>query len=189
MASLRKMVSRLPAPGWKYSCRDRTAPLSSHCADSDIVEDMQYRRLGQHGPEASALGLGCMSIGIADVYTSSAHDDDAAIALVHRALDLDITLLDTADIYGVSELQVGMAIRGRRDQVVLATKFGFAERSSGKGRQASGIDGSPEHVREACDASLRRLGVDHIGSRTSTQRSPRTRWRTIRRWSRQTSTT
>ncbi len=114
---------------------------------------MQYRQLGQHGPEVSAIGLGCMSIGIADVYTSSAHDDDAAIALIHRTLDLGITLLDTADIYGVSELQVGKAIRGRRDQVVVATKFGFVEK---------GVDGSPKHVREACEASLQRLGVDSI---------------------------
>lgn len=123
---------------------------------------MHYRKLGQHGPEVSAIGLGCMSIGIADVYTSSAHDDDAAIALIHRALDLGITFLDTADIYGVSELQVGKAIRGRRDQVVLATKFGFTERTSSKSRQASDIDGSPKRVREACDASLQRLGIDHI---------------------------
>ncbi len=124
--------------------------------------EMEFRKLGQNGPRVSALGLGCMSIGIADVYTSSTQDDDAAVALIHRALDLGITLLDTADIYGVSELQVGKAIRGRRDQVVLATKFGFTSSTSSGPRRADEIDGSPEHVREACDASLQRLGVDHI---------------------------
>jgi len=114
---------------------------------------MELRTLGNGGPRASAIGLGCMSIGIADVYTSSVRDEASAAALIHRALDLGVTLLDTADIYGVSELYVGKAIQGRRDQVVLATKFGFVE---------SGLDGSPRHVREACAASLQRLGVDQI---------------------------
>jgi aryl-alcohol dehydrogenase-like predicted oxidoreductase len=123
---------------------------------------MQYRKLGQQGPEVSAIGLGCMSLGIADVYTSSARDDDAAVALIHRALDLEINLLDTANIYGVSEIQVGKAIRDRRDKVVLATKFGFTTPSSSVSRQESDVDGSPKHVREACDASLQRLGVDYI---------------------------
>jgi aryl-alcohol dehydrogenase-like predicted oxidoreductase len=101
-----------------------------------------------------------MSMGIADVYTSSVRDDDAAVALIHRALDLGITLLDTADIYGVSELQVGKALRGRRADAVLATKFGFV------GTSRPGIEripnGSPEYVGRACDASLKRLGVDTI---------------------------
>src|SRR5882724_3025731 len=86
---------------------------------------MEQRTLGRSGPAVSAIGLGCMSMGIADVYTSSVRDDDAAVALIRRALDLGITLLDTADIYGVSELQVGKALRGRRADAVLATKFGF----------------------------------------------------------------
>jgi aryl-alcohol dehydrogenase-like predicted oxidoreductase len=111
------------------------------------------------GPAVSAIGLGCMSIGIADVYTSSVHDDDAAIALIHRALDLGITLLDTADIYGVSELQVGKALRGRRKDAVLATKFGFVPGQPGNERA---VNGSPEYVLRACDASLQRLGVDAI---------------------------
>jgi aryl-alcohol dehydrogenase-like predicted oxidoreductase len=115
---------------------------------------MEFRDLGRHGPKASAIGLGCMSIGIADVYTSSVQGDDAAVALIHRALDLGVTLLDTADAYGDSERQVGKALRGRREGVVLATKFGFVGESR--------IDGSPKHVREACDASLQRLAVDHI---------------------------
>jgi aryl-alcohol dehydrogenase-like predicted oxidoreductase len=120
---------------------------------------MQTKRLGRHGPDVSALGLGCMSIGIAETYTSSARDDEAAVALIRRALDLGVTFLDTADIYGVSERQVGKAIDGRREEVVLATKFGFVTDAEGNER---GVDGSPEHVRSACDASLQRLGVDHI---------------------------
>jgi aryl-alcohol dehydrogenase-like predicted oxidoreductase len=107
----------------------------------------------------SAIGLGCMSIGIADTYTSSVRDEAAAVALIHRALELGVTLLDTADAYGASEQYVGKALAGRRDAAVLATKFGFVSAKSGVER---GIDGSPHHVREACQASLRRLGVDHI---------------------------
>src|SRR5262245_32068418 len=113
----------------------------------------EFRTLGTRGPRVSAIGLGCMSIGIADTYTSSVHDEASAVALIHRALDLGVTLLDTADIYGVSEQYVGKALGQRRDRAVLATKFGFV---------SGGIEGSPRHVREACDASLRRLAVDHI---------------------------
>jgi aryl-alcohol dehydrogenase-like predicted oxidoreductase len=115
---------------------------------------MKFRKLGRQGPEVSALGLGCMSIGIADTYTSSVRDEEDAARLIHRALDLGVTLLDTADIYGNSEAQVGRAIRERRERVVLATKFGFVAQGA--------IDGSPRHVREACDASLERLGVEQI---------------------------
>jgi aryl-alcohol dehydrogenase-like predicted oxidoreductase len=100
-----------------------------------------------------------MSLGIADTYTSSVRDDDAAIALVRRALDLGMTFLDTADIYGDSEVKVGKAIKGRREDVVLATKFGFVQPRVGVQEQ---IDGRPEYVRDACERSLRRLGVDHI---------------------------
>ncbi len=114
---------------------------------------MQHRKLGVSGPSVSALGLGCMSIGIADVYTSSVRDDAAAVALIHRALELGIDFLDTADIYGVSELQVGKAIKGRREQVVLATKFGFVP---------GGVNGSAAYVQQACEASLQRLGVSEI---------------------------
>src|SRR6266542_3537539 len=120
---------------------------------------MDNRTLGRNGPRVSALGLGCMSIGIAETYTSSVRDDDAAVALIHRALDLGITLLDTADSYGVSELQVGKALKGRRDSAVVATKFGFLPARPGKDR---GVDGSAAHVREACEASLKRLGIDTI---------------------------
>ena len=100
-----------------------------------------------------------MSLGIADVYTSSVHDDAAAIALIERALDLGVTFLDTADIYGDSELKVGKAIKGRRADVFLATKFGFVQPRVGTQEQ---LDARPEYVREACERSLRRLDVDHI---------------------------
>src|SRR6476620_1496331 len=120
---------------------------------------MELRTLGNRGPRVSAIGLGCMSIGIADTYTSSVHDEASAVSLIHRALDLGVTLLDTADIYGVSEQYVGKALAGRRDGVVLATKFGFVAPRPGEQRS---IDGSPGHARDACDASLKRLGVDHI---------------------------
>jgi aryl-alcohol dehydrogenase-like predicted oxidoreductase len=120
---------------------------------------MEQRSLGRLGPAVSAIGLGCMSMGIADVYTSSVRDDDAAVALIRRALDLGISLLDTADIYGVSEIQVGKALRGRRADAVLATKFGFVLDRPGDERA---VDGSANYVRRACDASLQRLGVDCI---------------------------
>lgn len=120
---------------------------------------METRQLGRQGPRVSAIGFGAMSIGIADIYTSSVRDDDAAVALIHRALDLGVTLIDTADVYGVSEFQVGTALKGRRDGVVLATKFGIINESPMVKRQ---VDGSPAYVRRACDLSLKRLGVDHI---------------------------
>jgi aryl-alcohol dehydrogenase-like predicted oxidoreductase len=119
---------------------------------------MKQRTLGRNGPAVSAIGLGCMSIGIADVYTSSVRDDAAAVALIHRALDIGVTLLDTADVYGDSEIQVGKALRGHRDRAFLATKFGFVSEDAG----AEAIDGSPDYVQWACDASLKRLGVDRI---------------------------
>lgn len=123
---------------------------------------MKHRKLGRHGPEVSAIGLGCMSIGIANTYTSSVRHQNEAVALIHRALDLGITLLDTADIYGDSEIQVGEAIRDRRDAVVLATKFGFLTGPSQRDPNKRAIDGSPEYVRKACERSLKRLGVETI---------------------------
>ena len=120
---------------------------------------MEQRRLGHHGPQVSEIGFGCMSIGIADIYTSSAQDDATAINLIHRALDLGINFLDTANIYGDSEIKVGKALVGRRDSVVLATKFGIVVDSSVHDR---GIDGTPENARRACDQSLQRLGVEQI---------------------------
>jgi aryl-alcohol dehydrogenase-like predicted oxidoreductase len=120
---------------------------------------MKKRTLGKSGLDVSAIGFGAMSIGISDVYTSSTHSQAEAIALVHRAIDSGSTFLDTANIYGDSEIKVGKALRGRRDEVVLATKFGIVAGSSYQNRS---VDGSPENARRACDLSLQRLGVDVI---------------------------
>ena len=116
---------------------------------------MEQRRLGRDGPTVSALGFGAMSLGIADTYTSSARTLEAAVGVIERALELGIDFLDTADIYGDSEVKVGAAIKKRRQEVVVATKFGFVPESRG-------VDGTPRHVREACDRSLERLGIDRI---------------------------
>jgi aryl-alcohol dehydrogenase-like predicted oxidoreductase len=118
---------------------------------------MPTRKLGA-GLEVSALGLGCM--GMSEFY--GPRDDAESIATLHRALDLGMTFLDTADIYGYgdNEALVGQALRGRRDQVVLATKFGIVRDRAQP--TARGISGRPEYVRSACDASLARLGVDVI---------------------------
>lgn len=125
---------------------------------------MQYRKLSRQGPTVSSIGLGCMSLGIADTYSSSVQGEEDAVALIQRALDLGITLLDTADIYGNSERYVGKAIRGRREGIVIATKFGFAReiKAGGVGASERIINGSPQYVREACEGSLRRLGIDCI---------------------------
>lgn len=119
---------------------------------------METRRLGKDGPLVSAIGLGCMPM--SSVYGSS--DDERSIEAIHRALDLGITLLDTADVYGEghNERLVGRAIRGRRDEVVLATKFGNALDEAD--RRLGRFDGSPAYVRAACERSLRRLGVETI---------------------------
>ena len=119
---------------------------------------MKQRRLGSNGPQVSALGLGCM--GMSDFYGE--RDDAQSIATIHRALDLGVTLLDTADVYGphTNEVLVGKAIAGRRNQVFLATKFGIVRDPNDPG--ARGFNGRPEYVRAACDASLKRLGIDHI---------------------------
>jgi aryl-alcohol dehydrogenase-like predicted oxidoreductase len=119
---------------------------------------METRTLGNDGLAVSAEGLGCM--GMSEFYGSS--DEAESIATIHRALDLGVTLLDTADMYGAgaNERLVGRAISDRRDQVVLATKFGVVRDPDT--RQRRGVDGRPEYVVKACDASLQRLGVDHI---------------------------
>jgi aryl-alcohol dehydrogenase-like predicted oxidoreductase len=118
---------------------------------------METRRLGTQGLEVSALGLGCM--GMSEFYGTA--DEGEAIATIHRALELGITFLDTADMYGwgANERLVGKAIADRRDRVVLATKFGNMRGPAG---EFLGISGKPDYVRSACDASLERLGVETI---------------------------
>jgi aryl-alcohol dehydrogenase-like predicted oxidoreductase len=118
---------------------------------------MQRRTLGPEGLSVSALGLGCM--GMSEFYTG--RDDAESIATIHRALDLGVDFLDTADMYGpwTNERLVGKAIRGRRDQVVLATKFG---NERGEDGSFLGVNGRPDYVRKSCDGSLQRLRVDHI---------------------------
>jgi aryl-alcohol dehydrogenase-like predicted oxidoreductase len=117
---------------------------------------MQTRRLG--GLEVSAIGLGCM--GMSEFY--GPRDETEAVATIHRAIELGVTLLDTADMYGpyTNEELVGRAVRGRRDRVVLATKCGIVRDPANPMRR--GVDGSPDYIRAACDGSLRRLGVDHV---------------------------
>lgn len=119
---------------------------------------MKTRRLGRHGPVVSAVGLGCM--GMSEFY--GARDDTESIATVHRALELGITLLDTADIYGpyLNEELVGRAIRDRRERVFLATKFGIVRDPNDPAKR--GINGRPDYVRSSCEGSLRRLGVETI---------------------------
>ena len=119
---------------------------------------MQNRRLGKFGPEISALGLGCM--GMSEFYGEQ--DDQESIATIHRALELGLNFLDTADMYGPhkNEELLGRAIKGRRDQVFLATKFGFVRSADDPNKRE--INGRPEYVQSACEASLKRLKVDVI---------------------------
>ena len=118
---------------------------------------MKTRTLGPNGPEVSAIGLGCM--GMSAFYGGG--DEAQSIAVIHRALDLGVTLLDTAEMYGphTNEVLVGKALKGRRDQAFLATKFGIGYNAD---RTRLAVDGRPENVRRAIEGSLQRLGADHV---------------------------
>ncbi|WP_455910549.1 aldo/keto reductase [Pseudomonas putida] len=120
---------------------------------------MHTRQLGKNGPHVSAIGLGCM--GMTDFYTTGT-DTQEAIATLHRALELGVTLLDTADMYGphTNEALIGKAIAGKRDQVFLASKFGFVRDPANP--SARGVNGRPEYIREAIDGTLKRLGIETL---------------------------
>jgi aryl-alcohol dehydrogenase-like predicted oxidoreductase len=136
----------------------RTLPVIVQPFGARLMHHAYPRRaLGSHGPQVSAIGLGCM--GMSDFYGPA--DDEQSLAMLHHALDIGVNFLDTADMYGVgaNERLLAPLLAARRDEVVLATKFGSMRASDGA---FLGINGRPEYVRAACDASLQRLGVDHI---------------------------
>jgi aryl-alcohol dehydrogenase-like predicted oxidoreductase len=134
------------------STQSHRQPITDH-----QEQTMQQRTLGAQGLRVSAIGLGCM--GMSEFYGTS--DDAQSIDTIHRALDLGVNFIDTADMYGpfTNEQLVGRAIRDRRDQAVLATKFGNVRGPDGSWK---GINGRPEYVRQCCDDSLKRLGVEQI---------------------------
>jgi aryl-alcohol dehydrogenase-like predicted oxidoreductase len=133
-------------------------PAPSSSRSRNTAKKIKTRRLGSQGLQTSALGLGCM--GMSEFYGPS--NEKESIATIHRALELGVTMLDTADMYGPfkNEELVGRAIKGKRDKVILATKFGNVR--DPKDPTKRGINGRPEYVRQACEASLKRLGVDTI---------------------------
>jgi aryl-alcohol dehydrogenase-like predicted oxidoreductase len=145
--------------GWIQAGEVLLRRRNGHSIDASgrYGQAVETRKLGSQGLEVSALGLGCM--GMSEFYGRT--DEGEAIATIHRALELGITFLDTADAYGpfANERLVGKAIADRRAEVVIATKFGNVRTEQGEYR---GIDGSPDYVRSACEASLQRLGVETI---------------------------
>lgn len=131
---------------------------------------MDQRRLGRNGPLVSALGLGCM--GMSEF--SAGRDEAESIATIHRAIEVGVTVFDTADMYGPFENErlLGTAIRDRRTQVVVATKFGNMRGDDGA---FLGVNGTPEYVQNSCDASLQRLGIDTIDLYYQRRHRPRGR--------------
>src|SRR5260370_7604845 len=119
---------------------------------------MKFRKLGSQGLSVSALGLGCM--GMSEFYGPG--DEAESIATIHRAIELGLNLLDTADVYGPfkNEELVGRTIKGRRDKLVIATKFGIVRDPNNP--KSRGVNGKPEYIRKSCEASLKRLAIDHI---------------------------